>query len=64
MWLFNKISFGMPYYYLYKYVKDINYLEFVLLFPIIFHMFWLGILPNSYLDVFSYSVFNILYDMV
>jgi proton-translocating NADH-quinone oxidoreductase chain M len=64
MWLFNKISFGMPYYYLYKYMKDINYLEFVLLLPILFHMIWLGIFPNSYLDLFSYSVYSVLYDML
>jgi proton-translocating NADH-quinone oxidoreductase chain M len=64
MWLFNKISFGMPYYYMYKYLKDINYLELVILIPILFHMFWLGIFPNSYLDVFSYSVYNTIYDLL
>jgi proton-translocating NADH-quinone oxidoreductase chain M len=64
MWLFNKISFGMPYYYLYRYLKDINYIELVILMPILFHMFWLGIFPNSYLDIFSYSVYNTIYDML
>jgi proton-translocating NADH-quinone oxidoreductase chain M len=63
MWLFNKISFGMPYYYTYKYIKDINYLEFIILVPILFHMFWLGIFPNIYLDTFAYNILNILFDI-
>jgi proton-translocating NADH-quinone oxidoreductase chain M len=63
MWLYNKISFGMPYYYLYKYIKDINYVELIILVPIVFHMIWLGIFPNSYLDVFSYSIYYTIFDM-
>nr|YP_009118153.1 NADH dehydrogenase subunit 4 [Stachyamoeba lipophora]AJF22898.1 NADH dehydrogenase subunit 4 [Stachyamoeba lipophora] len=53
MWLFNKVSFGFPYYSLNRYVTDLTLAEICILLPIIFHMFWIGLFPNEYLDVFQ-----------
>ena len=56
MWIFNKISFGIPYYYIYRYLKDISIIELVIMMPLVLHMFWLGIFPNSFLEVVNNSI--------
>ena len=57
MWIFNRISFGVPYYYIYRYLKDISLIELIVMVPLLFHMFWIGIYPNSFLEVINSSTY-------
>lgn len=62
MWMFNRISFGIPYYYLYNYIKDISFIEFIIIMPLVFHMFWIGIYPIPFLNIFNYSLNFIMFN--
>jgi len=58
--MFNKVVFGLPNINLIN-IKDINLSELSIIIPIIFHIFWLGIYPISWIDIiypFGYIFLN------
>ncbi len=58
MWLFNKMSFGIPYYSLMHSTKDVNVAEFAILFTLVIYMLWMGIYPRSWIDISYYGLIN------
>lgn len=58
MWLFNKMSFGIPYYSVMNSSKDINITELVILSILLFYMLWMGIYPRTWIDVSYYALIN------
>lgn len=58
MWLFNKMSFGIPYYSLMNSTRDVNLLEFIILFILVIYMLWMGIYPRSWIDISYYVLID------
>lgn len=60
LWLCNRILFGcLKNTYIAQY-QDLNLREFLIFLPLIILIFWVGIFPENFLEVFHSSVFNIL----
>nr|AOX48931.1 NADH dehydrogenase subunit 4 [Gelidium crinale f. luxurians] len=60
IWLFNRIVFGVvkvQYFYLFQ---DISRREFWILIPLILLILWMGLYPNSFLDLIHFSVLNLI----
>jgi len=58
MWLFNKMSFGIPYYSLMNSTRDLNLLEFLILLVLVFYMLWMGIYPRAWIDMSYYVLID------
>lgn len=58
MWLFNKMSFGIPYYSLMNSTRDLNLLEFSILLVLVFYMLWMGIYPRAWIDMSYYVLID------
>jgi len=56
MWLFNKMSFGLPYGQIQKYLPDLTMIELVTCVTLLFFMFWFGIYPRAVVDLFYHSM--------
>jgi proton-translocating NADH-quinone oxidoreductase chain M len=56
MWLYNKITFGLPSIYINKKMHDLDFIEFFILFIIFINVLWLGIYPNFFINVISYNI--------
>jgi NADH:ubiquinone oxidoreductase subunit 4 (subunit M) len=48
--MFNKVVFGLPNINMLN-ISDITLNELCILIPIIFHIFWIGIYPLSWIDI-------------
>jgi len=60
MWLYNRVIFG-PVSENIKYYCDLNRREFFVFVPLIFLIFYMGIYPNSFLDVIHLSTIKVIY---
>jgi NADH-quinone oxidoreductase subunit M len=58
MWLFNKMSFGIPYYSLMNRTRDVTISEFLILMILVVYMLWMGIYPRSWIDVSYYVLID------
>jgi proton-translocating NADH-quinone oxidoreductase chain M len=58
MWLFNKMSFGIPYYSLMNSTSDVTLKEFVILVILVIYMMWMGIYPRAWMDVSYYVLID------
>ena len=55
MWMYNKVIFLLPKFN-YLVITDLYFFEIIILLPLIFFMFFLGIYPISLLSMLDYSV--------
>lgn len=53
----NRILFGLPNNKSILVYKDLNLLEILILLPIIYHIFWIGLFPLSWLDIIHYNIY-------
>lgn len=58
MWLFNKMSFGIPYYSLMNTTRDVTLSEFIILLVLVIYMLWMGIYPRSWIDMSYYVLID------
>jgi proton-translocating NADH-quinone oxidoreductase chain M len=56
LWLYNKVVFLMPKKDFIKNYFDITFLEFSIIFPLIFFMFFLGVYPSPFLKIINSSI--------
>ena len=55
LWLYNKLTFGnVKISYTIKY-NDINFREFTIMFPLFFFIFFMGIIPNFFLNYLHFA---------
>jgi NADH-quinone oxidoreductase subunit M len=62
--MFNKIIFGLPNININNNFNDIKYFELAIFIPIIFHIFWLGLYPITFIDMYIPFIKGILYDII
>jgi NADH-quinone oxidoreductase subunit M len=58
IWLFNRLVFGQVRFYSLQLFADINRREFLVLFPLVFLVFLMGIYPMCFLETMNMSVNN------
>ena len=58
IWLFNRLVFGPIKFYSLQVFIDINRREFLVLFPLVFLVFFMGIYPMCFLQVMNMSINN------
>lgn len=58
IWTQNKVLFGVPKYKVFVYIKDINMIEFAVLAPITFMVLWIGLYPNTFIDLLSFNIYQ------
>lgn len=59
LFAYNRITFGLP--NRIRLFHDLTILEFSILLPILFFMFFLGIYPKPFLDIILMSCYNIVF---
>ncbi len=63
IWLLNRVSFGVLKTFYFLYFQDISRREFWVLLLFTFNVFWLGIYPNSFLNIIHFSSFSLFYQL-
>ena len=58
IWVQNKVLFGIPKYKFFVYIKDINLIEFSTIVPVTFMILWVGIYPNTFIDLLSFNIYQ------
>lgn len=58
IWLFNRLVFGQIRFYSLQKFVDINRREFLVLFPLLFLVFFMGLYPMCFLETMNMSVNN------
>lgn len=56
IWLYNKITFGLHNSQVQSHMKDMNLLELFLFLPIVMHIIWVGVYPESFLSIIISSL--------
>lgn len=59
IWLYNKIHFGLLNTERYKKVLDISLTELFIFIPIIIHIVWIGVYPESFLSIINGALVQI-----
>jgi len=58
IWLYNRLVFGNIRFYSLQYFIDVNRREFLVLLPLAFLVFFMGIYPMCFLEIMNMSVNN------
>jgi proton-translocating NADH-quinone oxidoreductase chain M len=61
--MFNKTVFGLPNHNTSQFINDLTLFEICIFIPIIFHVFWVGIYPLSWIDILIFSCNDLLLNL-
>ena len=61
IWMYNRIVFGAIRFYSLEYFVDINRREFLVLAPLVFLVFFMGIYPMCFLEIMNMSINNYIF---
>lgn len=63
IWLYNKITFGLHNTLTQSYLKDMTLAEVLLFIPILVHIVWIGVYPESFISIIISSLLPI-YELI
>jgi proton-translocating NADH-quinone oxidoreductase chain M len=58
LWLFNRVAYGVAKPYYIESFSDVSRREFFMFVPFVLAIFWMGLMPDCFLDVMHFSVAN------
>ena len=64
IWLYNRLIFGQLRLYSLQKFMDLTLREFHILLPLVFLIFFMGIFPVNFLEIFNISITNYLYLLI